>query len=235
MRKKSWLALLLVLALLLAACGGNTDNGEEVEEETETNVEEEMEEEAGKVDDGKNEIIFVLSNEPDGIDPSITSNSFASPFLVNCFEGLVTYNSNNEVVPGLAESWDVSEDGMTYTFHLRKGLKWSDGTDLTSEDFKYTMLRVLDPKTTAQYVSFLTDFVEGADELFQNGTGELGVECPDPDTLVIKLTKPAPFFIDMLGMWVYSPVQKATVEANGDKWTTKLKHTFRTAHLRLRI
>ena len=217
MKKKSWLALILAMILILSACGNSANKGEEVEEEKEPATEEKKE----TTGDGKNEMTFVLSNEPDGIDPGITSNSFASVFLVNCFEGLVNYSSNNEIIPGVAESWDISEDGKTYTFHLRKGLKWSDGSDLTSEDFKYSMMRVLDPATTAQYVSFLTDYIEGAAELFQNGSGELGVECPDPDTLVIKLTKPAPYFLDMLGMWVYDPVQKATIEANGDKWTTK--------------
>ncbi len=217
MKKKSWLALILAMILILSACGNSANKGEEVEEEKEPATEEKKE----TTGDDKNEMTFVLSNEPDGIDPGITSNSFASVFLVNCFEGLVNYSRNNEIIPGVAESWDISEDGKTYTFHLRKGLKWSDGSDLTSEDFKYSMMRVLDPATTAQYVSFLTDYIEGAAELFQNGTGELGVECPDPDTLVIKLTKPAPYFLDMLGMWVYDPVQKATIEANGDKWTTK--------------
>ena len=75
------------------------------------------------------EIVFALANEPDGIDPNVTSNSFASPFLVNCFEGLMTNSTTDgTVVYGEAESHTLSEDGLTYTFTLRDGLKWSDGT-----------------------------------------------------------------------------------------------------------
>ncbi|HHT44837.1 MAG TPA: hypothetical protein GXZ89_05005 [Fastidiosipila sp.] len=80
------------------------------------------------------ELTFVLHNEPDGIDPNVTSNSFASPFLANAFEGLVRTNRDNELEPAQAESWEISEDGLTYTFTLREGLKWSDGTPLTAED-----------------------------------------------------------------------------------------------------
>ena len=79
--------------------------------------------------DAAQELTFVLSNIPDGLDPSVTNNSFAQYVLINCFEGLVTYDSTGTLVPGNAESWDISDDGLTYTFHLRDGLKWSDGSD----------------------------------------------------------------------------------------------------------
>lgn len=167
------------------------------------------------------EITFVVSNEPDGIDPGITNNSFAAVFLANCFEGLVTNDESGSVVPGSAESWDISEDGTVYTFHLRDGLKWSDGSDLTAEDFVYAYQRVLTPATGGQYVNMITDYVAGAAE-FYAGTGsaeELGVKALDDKTLEITLIQPTSYFIDVLSMWVYDPVQKATIEANGDSWT----------------
>ncbi len=167
------------------------------------------------------EITYVLSNEPDGIDPGITNNSFASVFLVNCFEGLVTYDTSGNVVPGAAESWDISEDGTVYTFHLRDGLKWSDGSPLTAGDFVYAYKRVLDPATGGQYVNMITDYVVGAAEVYagEGSDEDLGIKALDDQTLEITLLSPASWFIDMLTMWVWDPVQEATITANGDQWT----------------
>ncbi|NLY09449.1 MAG: peptide ABC transporter substrate-binding protein [Tissierellia bacterium] len=218
MKKKSLsllIALLLLLTSVLAGCGGT--NEAPPAEDAEKPAEEATQEDAT----GNQEITFVLSNEPDGLDPSVTNNSFASPFLLNLFEGLVSTNENGELIPGIAESWEPSDDGLTYTFHLRPDLKWSDGTPFTSKDFVYTFNRILKPETTAQYVDFLTDYIKGAKEIFEGGSGELGVETPDDNTLVFHLIKPAPYFVNMLGMWVYFPVQEKTVEENIDQWTLK--------------
>ena len=171
---------------------------------------------------GAQEMTFVLNNTPDGLDPGVTNNSFAQYVIINCFEGLVTYDESGSVVGGSAESWDVSDDGTVYTFHLRDGLKWSDGTPLTASDFVYAIQRVLTPETTAQYVSMVTGYVKGAQEYY-DGTGtaeDLGVKAIDDQTLEITLLQPTSYFIDVLSMWVYDPVQQATVEANGDSWTT---------------
>ena len=168
------------------------------------------------------EMTFVLNNTPDGLDPGVTNNSFAQYVIINCFEGLVTYDESGSVVGGSAESWDVSEDGTVYTFHLRDGLKWSDGSPLTAQDFVYSIQRVLTPDTAAQYVSMVTSYVKGAQEYY-DGTGsaeDLGVKALDDQTLEITLLQPTSYFIDVLSMWVYDPVQQATVEANGDSWST---------------
>lgn len=168
------------------------------------------------------EIVFALHNEPDGIDPGITNNSFASPFLANLFEGLVTYDTKDgSLIGGNAESWTISEDGTVYTFTLKEGLKWSDGSPLTSADYLYAFRRVLTPDTTAQYMGMLADYVVGAQEYF-DGTGSeegLGIQAPDERTLVLTLMDPTPFYIDILTMWTFSPVQEATIKANGDRWT----------------
>ena len=177
---------------------------------------------SGAAAEAAQEITFALQNEPDGIDPSVTNNSFASPFLANCFEGLVTYDTTTgSLISGNAESWTISDDGTVYTFTLRDGLKWSDGSALTAQDYLYTFKRILTPDTTAQYLTMVTDYVVGAQEYY-DGTGteeELGVKAPDDKTLVITLKAPTPFYIDVLTMWTFCPVQQATVEANGDKWT----------------
>ena len=167
------------------------------------------------------EITFVVSNQPDGIDPTVTNNSFAVPFLINCFEGLVTYDEAGGIVPGNAESWDINDDLTVFTFHLRDGLKWSDGSDLTANDYVYSALRVLTPSTTAQYLNMFTDYVVGAQEYYE-GTGsaeDVGVKALDDKTLEFTLKEPCPYFIDLVSMWVFDPVNEATIEANGDKWT----------------
>lgn len=94
-------------------------------------------------------LIFAIHNEADTLDPGITNNTFASPYLVNTFEGLVTYDKDNNIVPGLAKDWRISSDGLVYTFNLRDNLKWSDGSPLTSKDFEYALRRVLIPDTGA--------------------------------------------------------------------------------------
>ena len=117
------------------------------------------------------ELTYALANEPDGIDPGVTNNSFASPILNNVFEGLVDYSSEDgALIPGEAESWEISEDGLTYTFTLRDGLKWSDGSDHTAADYVYSMKRILDPNTEAKYVDFLLDYVEGAAEYYEDNS-----------------------------------------------------------------
>ena len=117
------------------------------------------------------EITYALANEPDGIDPGITNNSFASPILNNVFEGLVTYSTEDgSLIPGEAEDWTISDDGTVYTFTLREGLKWSDGSDHTAKDYVYAMQRILDPNTGARYVDFLLGYVAGAAEYYEDNS-----------------------------------------------------------------
>lgn len=215
MKKLISIALVGVICLSLVACSGNKDPGNiSSVPSASTPVE--------SIPTVAQELTFVLSDEPDGIDPTITNNSFAMYVLCNCFEGLVTYDSTGTIVPGCAEKWDISDDGTVYTFHLRDGLKWSDGSILTADDFLYSFQRVLTPSTTAQYYSMLADYIKGAQE-FYDGTAtadELGIKALDEKTLEITLLQPTSFFIDLVSMWCFDPVQEATITANGDRWTS---------------
>ncbi|MDR2103028.1 MAG: ABC transporter substrate-binding protein, partial [Treponema sp.] len=166
-------------------------------------------------------IVFALQNVPDGLDPGITSNSFASPFLINLFEGLITYDKDNNIIPALAEGWTISPDGTVYTFTLRRGLKWSDGSPLSAKDFVYSYFRVLDPKVGSQYSVMLTDFIKGAAEYYE-GRGakeQVGIAAPNDNTLVLTLKGPTPFFLGILGMWTFFPVKEEVVEKAPERWT----------------
>ena len=222
MKKKygAALAALLTLSVLLAGCG-DTKSGDKAETvNLGGDAKAESTAEAAKPS-GKQELIFVLSNQPDSLDPSYTNNSFAAPFIINCFEGLVTYDAKGELVPGNAESWESNEDMTVYTFRLRDGLKWSDGSPLTAEDYVYAAKHVCTPATTAQYLNMMTDYTEGAEAYYEGkGSDEsFGVKAIDDRTLEYRLKAPCPFFPDIVSMWVYSPLKKETLEANGDKWT----------------
>ena len=222
MKKKygAALAALLTLSVLLAGCG-DTKSGDKAETvNLGGDAKAESTAEAAKPS-GKQELIFVLSNQPDSLDPSYTNNSFATPFIINCFEGLVTYDTKGELVPGNAENWEKNEDMTVYTFHLRDGLKWSDGSPLTAEDYVYAAKHVCTPATTAQNLSMMTDYIEGAKEYYEGKGSDdsFGVKAIVDKTLEYRLKAPCPFFVDFVSTWVYSPLQKATIDANGDKWT----------------
>ena len=219
MKKLVSLALAVLMCLSLAACGGSSSSGGNISDMAAATTAAPAS--TTPAADVAQEMTFVLSDEPDGIDPTVTNNSFAMYVLCNCFEGLVTYDASGSIVPACAESWDISDDGTVYTFHLREGLKWSDGTPLTANDFVYSIQRVLTPATTAQYYSMMSDYIKGAKEFYE-GTGtaeELGAKALDDNTLEITLLQPTSFFIDLVSMWCYFPVQKATIDANGDRWT----------------
>lgn len=218
------LAVSICCAFLAAGCSSEKTPEtipETLPEEVQTEDTGEQKDTSAQAD--AQEMTFVLGNQQDSIDPGITNNSFASVFLCNCFEGLVTYDESGTVVGGAAETWEISEDGTVYTFHLRDGLKWSDGSDLTAKDFVYAAQRVLTPATGGQYVDIVKGYIKNADKFYEGSASaeELGIKAVDDQTLEITLNQPTSFFIDLLTMWVFDPVQQATVEANGDKWTTK--------------
>lgn len=235
------LAMMMAVSVVLSACGGGSAGSGSAAPTTpdaSTAPEAPAGSSAGApvaktaAASGEQKLVFALHNEPDGLDPGITDNTFAIPFLYNLFEGLVTYDSTNQLVPGQAEKWVISDDGLVYTFTLRDDLKWSDGTAMNANDYLYSLKRVLDPKTAAKYVYMITDYIQGAQEYYdamskgdeaaaKAAEATLGITAPDEKTLVLTLKAPCSYYLGIVAMWTYSPVQQATVEANGDKWTQK--------------
>ena len=158
---------------------------------------------------------------PETLDPALNSAIDASNTIITIFEPLLLINENNEVVGGQAESWEASEDGLTWTFTMRDGLKWSDGTDLTAKDFEYSFKRMANPDTAAPYAATCLGMIDGFDAAQAGDTDALNVKASDDGkTLTIVLAYPCSYFDKMAAFAAMSPVQQATVEANGDSWCT---------------
>ena len=160
-------------------------------------------------------------SNPETLDPALNSAVDGGNTIITVFETLLIINENNEAVPGQAESWTTSEDGLTWTFTMRDGLKWSDGTDLTAKDFEYSFKRMANPDTAAPYAATCLGMIDGFDAAQAGDTDALNVKASDDGkTLTIVLAYPCSYFDKMAAFAAMSPVQQATVEANGDSWCT---------------
>ncbi|MGM9960168.1 MAG: peptide ABC transporter substrate-binding protein [Allobaculum sp.] len=161
-----------------------------------------------------------IGPNPETIDPALNTSRDVSNMVTASFEGLLKDAEDGSIVPGQAESWEVSEDGKTYTFHIREGLKWSDGSDLNANDFVYSWQRMCDPQLAAPFAETALSMVEGYDEAIAGDITKLNVEAPDDLTFVVHLKDHCPYFDSIVACSQLSPVQKATVEENGDAWAT---------------
>ncbi len=156
--------------------------------------------------------------DPETIDPALNSAVDGGNMILHAFECLLTIDQDGQIAPGQAETWETSEDGLTWTFHLRDGLKWSDGSDLTANDFVYSWRRVCDPEVAAPYAETVLGMVEGYADAIDGDLEALGVTALDDKTLEVKLSAPCTFFDSLAAFATLSPVQEAAVEANGDAW-----------------
>ena len=159
---------------------------------------------------------FVLRTEPTTLDPAKIPDIPTRELLGNCFEGIVQYNDKNEVVPALAEKWEVSADGKTYTFHLRKGVTFHNGQPFTAADVKYSWERALAPETKSPVADNYLDGILGLQEVKAGTRKDLsGVEALTPHTLKVTIDRPRAYFPGMLtypSNWI---VCKAELDKNG--------------------
>lgn len=164
------------------------------------------------------DLVYVVNNESATYDPGLTSETFAAPIIGNTFEGLVRFDESGEIVPAMAESWEVSEDGLTYTFTLRDA-NWSDGQPVTAEDFVYAWKRVLDPAAGAMNPAMFY-LIDGAEDFYANdGEGEVAISAPDDKTFTFTLAQRVPYMLQMLTYTNFFPVRQDVVEADPDGWT----------------
>lgn len=159
--------------------------------------------------------------EPETLDIHKSSGVPEANIERDLFEGLVTEGADGKLQPGVAEKWEISEDGKTYTFHLRKDVQWSDGSPLSAEDFVFAWRRALAPETASDY-AFILWPVDGA-EAYSKGDvkdpSDIGIKAVDAHTLEVRLKAPTPYFLGMLMHHMAYPLPKAVLEKFGKDWT----------------
>jgi oligopeptide transport system substrate-binding protein len=172
---------------------------------------------------------------PDVVDPQKSSYTNEIDILSLAYEGLTRLDTNQETVPAAAESWEYNDDATQITFHLREGLKYSDGSPLTAENFRYAVERTCDPNTAGEYQSILFEIVgcaefaglatdadgnarEFTQEEYDTAKAALGAKALDDLTLQLDLTNPAPYYHTIAYTWVFYPVKKEIAEKDPDNW-----------------
>lgn len=217
MKKHLLFLLAIALVLFLAACTTGENAGEEQEEPDSAETESGEEESEGTAEESSGEKILYLNNgiEPTSFDPSIGFDAVSWDPLNNLMEGLTRLDQDHKAGPGVAESWDISDDGLTYTFHLREDANWSNGDPVVAEDFVYAWKYMLDPDT-ASPAAFLGYFIKGG-EAYNTGEGsadDVGVRAVDEKTLEVELEQPTGFFLDVLTNPAFFPVNHKVAQEN---------------------
>ncbi|MGG4488218.1 peptide ABC transporter substrate-binding protein [Metabacillus idriensis] len=201
---KKWMAMFLtaLLVFVLAACTANESAGKDT----------------GK-DEKEKEKILHLNNgaEPTSFDPVIGFDAVSWNALNNLMEGLTRLGKDHEPEAATAEKWDVSEDGKTYTFHIRENAKWSNGDDLTADDFVFAWKRLLNPETGSG-AAFLGYFIEGG-EAYNSGTGsadDVKVKAVDKKTFEVTLISPQAYFLSVIANPAFFPVNEKVATETPD-------------------
>jgi len=166
------------------------------------------------------DLVLINGAEPETLDPALITGQPEGRIANALFEGLTAFDPTGHAVPGVAERWEISPDGRTYTFHLRPDARWSDGLPVTAGDFVASWKRALSPATGAQY-NYQLFYLEGAQDFAEGRTpdfSKVGVSAPDDRTLVVKLTNPTPFFLDLCALVTLQPVRVDIIDRVGDDW-----------------
>lgn len=234
--KKKVLSILLAATFtvsMLAGCGSSTakDDGAAKKEDVADDAEKK-----DTASDGEFNITVNLASEPQTMDPTLSTSLDAGTMAHHLFEGLMKWEDSGKetngsdgtansaaLVPGQAESYEkvANDDGtVTYTFKLRDGIKWSDGQDVTANDFEYAWKRLVNPETAADY-SYMLDCVVNAQDIIDGNkpADELAVKAVDDKTFEVTLVNDLPYFEELCAFPAMMPVRQDMIEKGGDQWT----------------
>lgn len=188
----------------------------------------------GKKETKPDGVTVQIGPNPETLDPALNSAVDGGNMLITLFEPLLIIDQDNNVVAGQAEKYEVSDDGLTWTFTMRDGLKWSDGSELNAKDFEYSFKRLTDTDLAAPYAETVIGMVDGYADACGNPDPETGLPTTEPNkdllnvkasedgkTLTVVLAYPCSYFDKLAAFAPLSPVNEATVTANGDAWATK--------------
>lgn len=167
------------------------------------------------------DLVIINGAEPGSIDPATVLGIEELRVVMALFEGLTRNDPvTSRAMPGLAERWDISPDGKTYTFYLRTNASWSTGERITSRDVVASWLRVLDPATASEYVGQLF-YIKNAEAYYRrslSNRNELGIQALDDFTLRVELQNPTPFFLDLCAFQTLAVVPTQAIAQHGDRW-----------------
>jgi ABC-type oligopeptide transport system substrate-binding subunit/DNA-binding SARP family transcriptional activator len=172
--------------------------------------------------------------EPPTLDPGLAGDNFSAVVVDQLFSGLLELSPEMGVVPDVARSWEMLDEGRRYIFHLRDDVRWSDGVRVTAGDFEYAWKRVLNPAASSQEASLLYD-IKGAKAYHEghvSDPGLIGVRAVDEDTLVVELEGPTGYFPHLLCLWTTFPVPRHVVEVQGTA-STELENLVSNGPFRL--
>ncbi len=202
------LFLVITLCFSMAAC---TTPGENAEKPTSNEQSGENAEETSS----KKILRYSLTADAPTLDPQLMNSIPSSTVGFHIYEGLMR-NHVGEILPGMAERYEISDDGKTYTFYLRDAA-WSDGVEIKAQDYEYGIKRLVDPATASDYSFLVTTLIKNAGEINAGKlpVDELGVKATDDKTLVIELNNPTGYFLSMLSMSQLCPVRQDIVEKYG--------------------
>ncbi len=221
MFSKFKIILLSVFLFIMFSCGSDEVSDESSSVGKSSNVAPGLESNSGNSSGSKENVFRINFSDPPTFDPHLVTDTTSASIIVEIFSGLVTLNKDLDIIPDLAESWEVSDDGMVYTFNLRDDIKFSNGENVTAQDFKWSIERSANPDTGSYNADVYLGDIIGVKEVIDSNGGiqEVeGVKAIDDKTLEITIDSPKTYFLAKLTYPTAFVLSQKYLESMGDDW-----------------